>query len=195
MRKLFNKSCNLGRHINSRNNRLLAQCNGESNSANTGLDTEVSGNSKETISENEEKNASDNEERGKSEYEQLTECTLDNVKYTKKRKKKSCIYNPFKSIDSYFGRSIAKAFGITVKYENNKKVYDFSCRKLSFKKILLIYFIPSIIFIIGYLILEYNKYTAIILSLLGIIIFIITYFFIKGIKYAFTSEKKRKNKH
>lgn len=191
----MNKSCNLGRHINSRNNRLLAKCNGESNFTNTGLNTEVSGIGKKKISENEGKNAFDNEERGKPEYEQLTECTLDNVKYTKLRKKKSCIYNPFKSIDSYFGRSIAKAFGITVNYENNKKIYDFSCKKLSFKKILLIYFIPSIIFIIGYLILEYNSYTAIILSLLGIIIFIITYFLIKGIKYAFMSEKKRKIKY
>ncbi|SBS95643.1 hypothetical protein POVCU2_0097590 [Plasmodium ovale curtisi] len=104
--------------------RLLAKTKSENVATIVGLNERKADNTKDLNLKSQEKDTNGMENNKKRVNEKLKESTLHNKKDVKLSKKKKCnIYNPFRSINSYYDKRVREGFGFVVENYDNKKIF------------------------------------------------------------------------
>ncbi|SBS99295.1 hypothetical protein POVCU1_051820, partial [Plasmodium ovale curtisi] len=112
--------------------RLLAKNNSENVKAVVGLNERKKNNVRGLNLKIQEKDTNGMENNKKRVNEKLKESTLHNKKDVKLSKKKKCnIYNPFRSINSYYDKRVREGFGFVVENYDNKKIFKWSLKDMS----------------------------------------------------------------
>ncbi|CAI7720784.1 hypothetical protein, conserved [Plasmodium vivax] len=127
-------------------------------------------------------------------YSDATDNKINNSEKLKTQKKGiCCLCNTFKSVDSYYGKKIRSAFGISVENTKNGNMYVYNAEKMSFIKIFSL-FLPYIILIsIAVLIFFVEGIeNHVFLFFFGLFLFMIFYILVKAIKYAIIQKKSKK---
>ncbi|SBS99882.1 Plasmodium exported protein (Pm-fam-a like), unknown function [Plasmodium ovale curtisi] len=173
--------------------RLLAKSKSENVATIVGLNERKADNTKGLNLKSQEKDTNGMENNKKRVNEKLKDSTLHNKKDVKLSKKKKCnIYNPFRSINSYYDKRVREGFGFVVENYDNKKIFKWSLKDMSLSKIYSVFFIPTLCLLVGGFVAAGTALEWFIFVVPGICIFILIYVIIKSLKYAHVSSKNSK---
>ncbi|SBS98853.1 Plasmodium exported protein (Pm-fam-a like), unknown function [Plasmodium ovale curtisi] len=175
--------------------RLLAKSKSENVATIVGLNERKADNTNGLNLKSQEKDTNGMEKNTKLVNEKLKSSTSHNKDVKLSKKKKCNIYNPFRSIESYYDKRVREGFGFVIENYDNKKILKWSLKDMSLSKIYSLFFIPTLFLLVSGFVAAGAQLDIIFFIIPGICIFILIYIIIKSLKYAYVSSRNRPPNH